>query len=139
MKKGTKLFSGILMASMMLGSVVFADTGEYYFFFSPGSRQSSENVSKSDNEQRAYVTTTAGNLRPRDGIYRGTDGVYGRIWYRVRYPNEEFASEAKSITEYTPITLDYLKWVNARESYHLNGQQDSSDPAPIKVKGKWTP
>ena len=136
MKKRTKLFSGILMASMMLGTVAFASTDTFAFYLSPGSRQSSDNVSKSDTEQRAYVTTTSGNLGPSP---RGPGGVDGRIWYRVRYANENFATESSSITEYTSITLDYLNKVGSGGSYHLNGQQDSSDPSPIKVIGRWTP
>ncbi|MBC8059814.1 MAG: hypothetical protein H7Y18_04030 [Clostridiaceae bacterium] len=128
MKKGTKLFLGIILASMMLGTTVLASTQGFEFYLVPERRVSTGNYPKADAEQRAYVSTTYGDLNSGD-----------KVWFRVRYANENFATVTKSTNIYTRMTLSYLKWVPAGGAYHLNGQQDTACKQVCTVGGNWTP
>lgn len=128
MKKITKLATGICMASMILGTTVFASTQGFSFSLRPSQLDSTSNYSKADSEQRAYVTASGGNLASSD-----------QVWFKVKNSANTVATEAKWINSYQRITLNYQSYASAGGAYHLNAQQDSSARTSVNVTGMWTP
>jgi|GEM_PF-2712092 len=109
---------------------VFALTGKFDFFMmSPGNSQSSTVVTKSDSEQKAYVTITYGDWVSSD-----------KVWFRVRDRYANPMTETKWSNSNESFTLDYsVRTGVAGQIYYLKGQQDSTATYPVSVLGRWTP
>lgn len=125
MKKLLKVFSGLTLTSLFLVGSAFATTQQFSFSFFPGESQYTSNHAKDDNEQKAYVTTTGGNLTSSKGV-----------WFRVENSSNTVRTEVKKVTSSQRNTLNYLQPAPRGGQYRLKAQGDSS---AVNVRGYWTP
>lgn len=119
----------ILIAS---GIAIFADTGYFEFYLSPGHHESSSSVTKTSSLNAAVVSITDGNIRSGD-----------LVLFRARRSSDgAAATEAKYYDQTGVFALNYNTYMGfTGEKYYLNGYEDPNTPWPggIFVFGEWNP
>lgn len=128
-KKSISLMAVLIVICISIP--VFADTDTFRFELRPGEYERSDDVKKSDSEQKAYVNITDGTIRSGD-----------IVWFRVRRTSDEKAMTVrKSRDQEGKFTLSYTTTGKKGTKYFLNGYEDPDTPlgVSITVIGKWTP
>ncbi len=131
-----KLVALLALAVFVLTTATMglADTDEFAFSLTAPTEQFSDEVEKSDDEQRFYVTTNSHNLKDGDSFWYGPRRGNTVMSTGLRFDNQKNYRQRANYSQ-TAYAGDMMK---------LRGNSRTSDITSgalyqISVSGMWTP